>query len=479
MPFTSSNARSSNAADSLLDERYLLAERIGVGGFSEVWRAHDLVLDRPVAVKLLHAGFEAHEETLQRFRAEARHAGALSHENIARVYDYGDPSPRHPPYLVMELIDGDSLSQVLRAGGAMDAARAMDITAQTAAGLRAAHQAGLIHRDIKPANLLLSTAGVVKITDFGISHAAGSAPMTRTGMIIGTPAYLAPERASGAQATSSSDLYSLGVVAYECLAGRAPFDGTAIEVALAHRERPFPPLPASVPAAVAGLVGDLSAKDPAGRPASAAEAAARARGLRDQLRANQQTPAPTLIAAQPVPASPVPASPVPASYPQAANPTEWLAEPALRRRHPGRRFAAGVVGGLAAAALIGIGGFSLLAPATAHHSTGPPPKASPVKATRVTVDSERFIGLPVRVAVRELQRQHLIVQVNREMTFAQRQGRVVAVEPSGQVPVGSVVIVIGAQRPGGGPDHHDHGKGHGGGGDNGNGDGNGGGGQGD
>jgi eukaryotic-like serine/threonine-protein kinase len=133
----------------------------------------------------------------------------------------------------MELIDGDSLAQVLRRGGAMDPARAMDITAQTAAGLQAAHEAGLVHRDIKPANLLLSTAGVVKITDFGISHAAGSAPMTRTGMIVGTPGYLAPERASGAQATVATDLYSLGVVAYECLTGVPPFTGTALEIALA------------------------------------------------------------------------------------------------------------------------------------------------------------------------------------------------------------------------------------------------------
>src|SRR5215472_17451952 len=108
-------------ASSLLDDRYLLTERIGMGGFSEVWRAQDRLLDRPVAVKLLHSGFAGHEETLQRFRAESRHAGALSHENIARVYDYGDPSADHPPYLVMERVDGDSVAQVLRTSGAMDA----------------------------------------------------------------------------------------------------------------------------------------------------------------------------------------------------------------------------------------------------------------------------------------------------------------------------------------------------------------------
>ena len=218
------------------------------------------MLDRPVAVKLLHSSFAGHEETLHRFRAEARHAGALSHQNIARVYDYGDPGQEHPPYLVMELIDGDSLAHLLRTGGAMDAERAMDVIAQAAAGLEAAHQAGLIHRDIKPANLLVSAGGVVKITDFGISYAAGSAPMTRTGMIIGTPSYLAPERTSGAQATQASDLYALGVVAYECLTGKPPFGGTAIEVALAHRERPFPPLPGQVPGDLAALVLELTAR---------------------------------------------------------------------------------------------------------------------------------------------------------------------------------------------------------------------------
>src|SRR5215469_3545766 len=205
----------------LIDGRYLLTERIGMGGFSEVWRARDEVLERPVAVKLLHGGFAAHEETLHRFRAEARHAASLSHQNIARVYDYGDPSSQHPAYLVMELIEGDSLARLLERDGALDPARAMDITAQVAAGLAAAHHVGLIHRDIKPANVLLNPAGVVKITDFGIAYTAG----------------------------------------------------TAIEVALAHRERRFPPLPASVPGDVRRLISELTAKRPADRPASAADVA--------------------------------------------------------------------------------------------------------------------------------------------------------------------------------------------------------------
>src|SRR6266852_7058996 len=144
------------------------------------------------------------------------------------------------------VLDGPSLAALL-ADGPMDPARVMDMVAQAAAGLHAAHLAGLVHRDIKPGNLLVGPDGVVKITDFGIAHAAGSAPLTRTGTLIGTPAYLAPERVAGAPATPASDLYSLGVVAYECLAGAAPFSGIPVEVALAHRDRPLPPLPAPVP----------------------------------------------------------------------------------------------------------------------------------------------------------------------------------------------------------------------------------------
>jgi serine/threonine protein kinase len=266
----------------LLARRYQLDSPIAAGGFGEVWRAADVLLGRPVAIKLLQAGYLQHPETLARFRAEARHTAGLSHPNVAHIYDYGEPDPPHPPFLVMELVDGPPLAEVL-ASGAMEPARAMDIVAQAANGLQAAHRAGLVHRDIKPGNLLLSGGGLVKITDFGIAHAAGSAPVTGTGMVMGTPAYLAPERVRGSSATAASDLYALGIVGYECLAGTPPFSGVPVAVALAHRDSPLPPLPASVPADVAALVTDLTAKDPAARPASAAEVAARAGQLRDRM----------------------------------------------------------------------------------------------------------------------------------------------------------------------------------------------------
>ena len=250
----------------------------------EVWRATDLVLDRPVAIKLLRFGYAAEGVELARFRAEARHAGSLSHPGIAHVYDYGEAQPPLPPFLVMELVDGSSLSRLLDKGP-LDPARTMDLIAQAARALQAAHTAGLIHRDIKPGNLLVSRRGQLKITDFGIAHAAGSAPLTRPGTLIGTPAYLAPEQVTGGHATPSTDLYALGIVAFQCLTGRPPFNGPPLAVALAHQEKPLPPLPPSVPEEVAALVADLTTKDPWTRPAGAGVVAQRAEELRTALTA--------------------------------------------------------------------------------------------------------------------------------------------------------------------------------------------------
>jgi eukaryotic-like serine/threonine-protein kinase len=273
-----------DSAPAVVAGRYQLDRYLAAGGFGAVWAATDLALARPVAVKVLHAGYAGYAEALSRFRAEARLAAGLSHENIARVYDYGEPPAAAAPYLVMELVRGPSLADLL-AGGPLDPVRVADILAQAGAGLDAAHRAGLVHRDIKPGNLLVSPDGQVKITDFGIAHAAGSAPLTRTGQLMGTPGYLAPERACGAQATPLSDLYALGMLAWECLAGGPPFTGSAVEVAVAHRDRPLPPLPASVPAPVADLVIELTAKHPAARPETAGYVARRAAMIRDRLTA--------------------------------------------------------------------------------------------------------------------------------------------------------------------------------------------------
>ncbi len=255
--------------------RYRLDARIAEGGVGEVWQGTDLALDRRVAIKLLRPEFARDDDGLARFRAEAHHAGLLSHPNIAHVYDFCESGPAGPGYLVLEFVDGPSLARVLD-NGPLDPARTMGIVAQAARGLAAAHRAGLVHRDIKPGNLLVGTDGVVKVTDFGIAQAAGAAPVTRTGALIGTPGYLAPERGAGLPATPATDLYSLGIVAHQCLTGQMPFRGAPLAVVIAHMERPLPPLPPSVPPGVAALVAELASKEPRDRPPSAGDVALRA-----------------------------------------------------------------------------------------------------------------------------------------------------------------------------------------------------------
>jgi eukaryotic-like serine/threonine-protein kinase len=341
----------------LLGGRYELDEPLGTGGFSEVWRATDTVLARPVAVKLLRAGYLQQAEALARFRAEARHAGSLSHENIARVFDYSEPADGaegQQPYLVMELVDGPSLASLLAASASLDAARTMDVVAQAASGLQAAHEAGLVHRDIKPANILLTPCGTVKITDFGIARAGDSPPVTLTGTLIGTPGYLAPERVAGAQATPASDLYALGVVAYECLAGAPPFSGVPLEVALAHRERPLPPLPMSVPPDVAAFVMQLTAKDAVWRPGSAAEVARRAAELRDGL---SRGPAAARHRYPAIPSQAVPPaeSLVTSADNRRLGPVPPKRRPRARRHHPSARAVSSItLAGLAGFLLAGV-----------------------------------------------------------------------------------------------------------------------------
>jgi eukaryotic-like serine/threonine-protein kinase len=412
-----------------LGQRYELEERVGAGGYSEVWRGRDLVLNRPVAVKLLHAGYVQDGEALARFRAEARHAGSLAHENIARVYDYGEPDP---PYLVMELVDGPTLAGEL-AGGPVDPARVMDLIAQAAAGLQAAHSAGLVHRDIKPGNLLLAPGDVVKVTDFGIAHAVGSAPVTSTGQVIGTPGYLAPERMGGASATAASDLYSLGVVAYECLTGVPPFTGTALDVALAHASRPFPYLPGSVPPHVAALVMQLTAKDPAERPASADEVAARARLLGDRLKSG-----PSCTSSRP---DDMPAG-EPETRAQHAAPLPWWTSSRLS--------AGAALAGVAVAltAVVALSGGSTASPEPAVRpavtpSTRPSTPA-PRSAVAVDVNAPSLIGQPVSAVVRQLRQQNVTPRVVWQPTTAQQPGRVTAILPGGQLTAGSIVTVVGA-----------------------------------
>jgi len=281
--------------DYLLAGRYRLTDRIAAGGMGEVWRGEDVVLNRAVAVKLLPTGRAGDEPFLARFRAEARYAASLSHPGIARVYDYGESAETGGAYLVMELVKGEPLSAILDRAGRLSPDATLDIVGQAARALDAAHQAGIVHRDIKPGNLLVAAGGTTKITDFGIATAVAAAQashLTETGMVMGTAMYVSPEQATGAPVDAASDIYSLGVVAYECLAGHVPFMASEpLAIAYAHKHAPVPPLPPDVPPVVADLIYDMLAKTPAGRPASVRVVADRAEVLREALAIGDVGPA--------------------------------------------------------------------------------------------------------------------------------------------------------------------------------------------
>jgi serine/threonine-protein kinase len=276
----------------LLDGRYELQERIAAGGMGEVWRGTDQLLGRPIAIKLLHSNHAGDEQFRARFRAEARFASSLSHPGIARVFDYGENSPLGGPYMVMELVNGEPLSAILERLGRLPPEAVLDIVSQAARALDVAHNAGIVHRDIKPGNLLIMADGTTKITDFGIAKARSEleANLTATGIVMGTAMYVSPEQATGSSLTGSSDIYSLGVVAYECLAGRPPFIAEQpLAIAIMHKHDPVPPLPSDIPRPVENLVMSMLAKAPEGRPHSARELADRTDAL---LAARSATGAP-------------------------------------------------------------------------------------------------------------------------------------------------------------------------------------------
>ena len=248
--------------------RYELKSRLAIGGMGEVWHAVDTVIERSVAIKILKEEYVSDQAFRERFRAEARHAALVNHEGIAGVYDFGEEEGS--AYLVMELVPGEALSVILERERILSAERVLDIVAQTASALHAAREAGLVHRDITPGNLLITPDGRVKITDFGIARAADQVPLTATGQVMGTVQYLSPEQASGKTASPLTDIYSLGIVAYEALAGRRPFTGESqVSIAMAHIKNPPPPLPENIPLPVRNLVLSCIAKKPDLRPASA------------------------------------------------------------------------------------------------------------------------------------------------------------------------------------------------------------------
>lgn len=267
------------AIGSVLQGRYRLVSLIAVGGMGQVWHGRDEELDLDIAVKVLKEEAGDNAVFLKRFEIEARNAAALSHRNICQVLDFG--SHEDNAFMVMELVYGESLASILEREVFLDERRLVTILAHTCHGLEAAHEAGIIHRDIKPGNLLIQPDDLVKITDFGVSRARDQTTLTQPGMVMGTAQYLAPELALGKPATPSSDIYALGVIAFEALVGKRPFTAsTPVDIAVAQVNDPVPPLPDSITPGLAALVMDLLEKNPKNRPPSAARLA----GLLGNLR---------------------------------------------------------------------------------------------------------------------------------------------------------------------------------------------------
>ncbi|HWC33340.1 MAG TPA: serine/threonine-protein kinase [Mycobacteriales bacterium] len=431
-----------SATSELLADRYHLEERIATGGMGVVWRARDHRLGRDVAIKLIRPEYADDPTFRQRLQLEARAIAAIRSTHVVRIHDVceeHDPAGGYRAFLVMELVDGQPLSALLR-DGSFPADRTAAVMSQAAAALAAAHAQQIIHRDIKPANLMVDSAGRVVVLDFGIARAADAVALTATDLILGTARYISPEQADGRGATAASDVYSLGVVAFECLVGNVPYDaGSDVATALAHLRDPIPSLPARVPHPIAALVTQMLAKSPGDRP-SAAEVADRFGALS------------AVSAAEPLDETVAVAQP--AQEPTAVMPLVLAARHRVQDRLAGRDLHETrsallrprlmmIPAVMAAVALIiaialssGSNGLQPSAaagansPHASHHAT----------VTKVRIDPSRYVGRPWTAVRSELSA--LGVHPKPHFTGAGTTTTVVGLAPAGKVAKGSTITVI-------------------------------------
>jgi len=443
--------------------RYQLSSRVAIGGMGEVWQATDLVIGRTVALKILKDEYLGDPGFLERFRAEARHAALVNHEGIANVFDYGEEDGS--AYLVMELVPGEALSTMIEREHTLPVDKVLDIVAQTANALQAAHAVGLVHRDIKPGNLLITPDGRVKITDFGIARIADQVPLTATGQVMGTVQYLSPEQASGHPASPSTDIYSLGIVAYEALAGRRPFTGESqVAIAMAHINEQPPALPGDIPEPVAALVMSCIAKKPADRPATAANLARAAQALRRGDVAAATVAVPAVAAGGTVAFNPpqgqgndaataligTQAGAVAGGPGTPGSPVDGEDEEPKKKR----AWIWWLVGGIAVLVIAGViaafalGGFGSPEPTPSQttKSSTPRPSKTPTPTptqTRVLVNAADYVGLSVTDAQAKLQSLGLTPQVEDgdPAPTADKANTVQSISPTGSLAAGAVVVI--------------------------------------
>ena len=300
----------------ILNSRYRLIERIGAGGMSVVYKAQDLALGRLVAIKVLHESLTGDSAFLERFRKEARAAASLSHPNVVTVHDVGQDGDRH--YIVMELVEGDDLKAIIRRWAPLPLEKALDFTVQICQGVGYAHRAGFVHCDVKPQNVLVTSGGRAMVADFGIARVISEATMSRSDLNWGTPHYFSPEQAAGEPATPSSDVYAIGVMLFEMLTGRLPFEAEAPAALALMHIREDPPLVTdlrpSVPTPVAKIVQKVLAKEPSARYRTAEQLGRILQSFHQE--SGQATRA--MPTQKPAPSRPLPARPAP--VPRAVQP---------------------------------------------------------------------------------------------------------------------------------------------------------------
>ena len=258
---------------SKINDRYQIIKTLGEGGMANVYLAHDLILDRNVAVKVLRGDLANDEKFVRRFQREALSASSLSHPNIVEMYDVGEDDGQY--YIVMEYVDGKTLKQVLKSRGHLSITEVVDIMLQLTDGLAHAHDSYIIHRDIKPQNIMMLSNGMIKITDFGVAASLNSTQLTQTNSVMGTVHYLPPEQAQGKGSTVKSDIYSMGIMMYELLTGLVPYKGdNAVEIALKHLKEPLPSvrkINPNIPQSIENVIIKATAKNPRNRYTDARE----------------------------------------------------------------------------------------------------------------------------------------------------------------------------------------------------------------